>query len=221
MNDVLNFAVSIISSLTVSGALTGIMIFLAKNTISERIKNSIKSEYEQKLETHKAQLKASSDREIEKLRAELNLTATEHQVRFSDLHIKRAEIIGRVYEQFVVLFNSGTAFSSPIQSGNVDREVQFRTSMNHIHEFYQYFDRNRIYIPATLCARIVPLVDSIQGKVLSLGIHAHVNLSSIDREQRTSVMDAWNQAWEFFSKEIPNARELLETEFRSLLGDRA
>ena len=87
----------VLSSATVSVALSGILLWLTKSWISERLKNSIKSEYDQKLETHKAQLKAQSDVEIEQLKSRLNRTALEHQVRFTNLDEKRAEVIAETY----------------------------------------------------------------------------------------------------------------------------
>lgn len=221
MNDVTSFVVSLLSSLTVSSALSAVMIWLGKSTISERIKNSIKAEYDYKLEVHKDQLKASSDREIEKLKADLHLAATEHQVRFSDLHIKRAEIIAKAYEKFVLVLNHGTGFANPIQSVNADREAQFRTVKTYIYEFYQYFDRNRIYLPASLCDRISPLVSDIQAKIYMLGYAGFPNLSTLGSEERAAIMDRGGETWKYFNEEIPKARELLEAEFRSLLGDKS
>jgi hypothetical protein len=78
-----DFAIQLISSAAVSASLGGLIIFLTKSWISERLKNSIKNEYDEKLETHKAQLKAQADIESERLRAQLSIAATEHQMDFS------------------------------------------------------------------------------------------------------------------------------------------
>lgn len=56
-----NLLLNIISSAAVSGALSGALIWLSRNWISERLKNSIKHEYDQKLEAHKAKLKIEND----------------------------------------------------------------------------------------------------------------------------------------------------------------
>jgi hypothetical protein len=62
---------TIISSGAVSVALSGTLVFLFRNWISERIKGAIQHEYNEKLETHKAQLQSRNDIEIEKLKADL------------------------------------------------------------------------------------------------------------------------------------------------------
>ena len=68
---------SIISSLTFSGALTAALIWLSRNWITERLRRAIEHEYAQKLESHKAQLKAEHEIALERLRSDL---AREHAI---------------------------------------------------------------------------------------------------------------------------------------------
>lgn len=219
MDHIPGFALSILSSLTASGALTVAIIWLAKNTITERLKNSIKAVYDEKLETHKAQLKADSDREMEKLRASLQLLATEHQVRFAGLHAKRATTIAESYDLLVTAFNKGAEFASPTQARPEDFNALYLNAMAAIQDFYSYFDRNRIYLPASLCARIVPLIDQMRGKVHALGSHGSNDVVSMEATRRREMMAAWGETWSYFTNEFARSREQLESEFRKLLGD--
>jgi hypothetical protein len=52
---------TIIASLIASGTLTGALIWLTREWISARLKSSIQHEYNQKLETYKAQLQAQNE----------------------------------------------------------------------------------------------------------------------------------------------------------------
>jgi hypothetical protein len=52
-------------------------------------------------EAFKAQLKADTDIETERLKSSLQMVAFEHQVRFSNLHAKRADVIAEIYSQMV------------------------------------------------------------------------------------------------------------------------
>jgi len=61
------------------------------------IKTALTSKLTQETEAFKARLKADGDAEIEKLKHSLEKVAVEHQVRFSKLHEKRAEIIADLY----------------------------------------------------------------------------------------------------------------------------
>src|SRR5689334_22833592 len=80
MSEIITF----ISSIGGSTLLTAGLIFLARNWISERIKNAIKHEYDEKLETHKAQLK---------------LIEAERSIRLTRVFEKTAEIVAATYEK--------------------------------------------------------------------------------------------------------------------------
>lgn len=79
MSDIQNFALTILSSVGVSVAFSGTVIWLARTWISERLQSSIKHEYDQRLaalnaelrsrgDAHAAMLKAEIDKESDKLR---------------------------------------------------------------------------------------------------------------------------------------------------------
>ena len=87
----------VITTIITSTCVSCFIIWLSKAWISERLKNAIKNEYDQKLETHKAQLQAANDIELEKLRSNLNILALERQIEYSKLYEKRADAITEVY----------------------------------------------------------------------------------------------------------------------------
>jgi len=49
----------------------------------------------------KPELKAEADMSIERLKSSLQMTALEHQTRFSSLHAKRAEVIDQLHAELV------------------------------------------------------------------------------------------------------------------------
>lgn len=65
-----DLVINILSSATVAGLLSSALIFLARNWISERLRQSIQHEYAQKLETYRALLKAEHDIALERLRTD-------------------------------------------------------------------------------------------------------------------------------------------------------
>ncbi|MCP5518235.1 MAG: hypothetical protein H7A45_13355, partial [Verrucomicrobiales bacterium] len=70
-----------------SGGLTGAaVVWLAKSILSERIKNSIKHEYDIRLEVHRSSLKSELDRQIEVFRSQLK---TQESVAQAKWDIKR------------------------------------------------------------------------------------------------------------------------------------
>lgn len=66
MNEIV---ISVLASIAASGALVGVLVWLSKEWISARLRSSIQHEYDQNLETFKAQLKAQSDVALVELRA--------------------------------------------------------------------------------------------------------------------------------------------------------
>ena len=70
-----------IATIASSVGLSGLLVWLTKSWISERLKNAIKHEYDEKLETHKAQLKREYDKEIEEFKAHLQIAAAERNIR--------------------------------------------------------------------------------------------------------------------------------------------
>lgn len=66
----IGLTISLVSSATAGGLVAGLLVFLTRTWLAERIKRSIEHEYAQKLETHKAQLRADCDVEVERVRAE-------------------------------------------------------------------------------------------------------------------------------------------------------
>jgi hypothetical protein len=74
---VIDFIQQVIASASVSTILVRVLGWLTSSWIFERLKNRIKHEYNEKLETHKAQLKTQSAIGLEKLRFELAIAAAE------------------------------------------------------------------------------------------------------------------------------------------------
>jgi hypothetical protein len=76
--------------------------FLTKSVINHLFTRDV--------EKFKAGLKADADIEIEKLKHSLEKIAVEHQVRFSKLHEKRAEVIADLYARLVDAERTGDHF---------------------------------------------------------------------------------------------------------------
>jgi hypothetical protein len=82
--------------------LLGAAAWLIKTVLNDRLARDA--------EGFKAQLKADADKEIETLKSSLQMVAVEHQVRFSNLHEKRAEVIAELYKRLVGAYWHGRSF---------------------------------------------------------------------------------------------------------------
>ena len=167
-----DFALSLLASAAVSASLSAFVVWLTKAWISERLKNAIKHEYDEKLESHKAQLKAQADVETERLKSQLSIAAAEHQVRFSGLHTKRAEVIAEIYDLLVQAHWDGASFASPAEFvGEPGKREKYNTAMKSLYAFSQKFERNRIYLPEDVCKLIDPVIQEMRGKIITFGTY--------------------------------------------------
>ena len=210
-----NLIVQIITSAGVSAALSGILLWLTKTWISERLKNGIKNEYDQKLETHKAQLKAQSDVEIEKLKSQLNITATEHQVKFAKLHETRAEVIAETYSLLNDLFYKLRAYVSIVElSGDPPREDRRLLATEAFKKFHEYFGNKLIFLPKGAATKL----QNINSRLV-ITFNEFVFNVGVPRGRDTDKTEKWMEIFQRVGGEISAASGELQDEFRRMLGE--
>lgn len=164
-------------------------------------------------------LRAKSDAAIEHLRTELQLKTIEHQVRFSRLHEKRAEVIAELNGFLVEALWEAESFLSPMTwNGEPDKKEKYRAAMNKLVELYRYFDKHQIYLPVELCNSLEQLVKDVRKLVINFGVYVEFHDDSSDNSSHESKYKAWTDGWDAIKNQIPLARQSLENEFRSLLG---
>ncbi len=211
---VIDFIVQLIASAAVSVALSGLLLWMIRSWLSERLKNAIKHEYEQKLETHKAQLKAQSDVELEKLRSQLNITATEHEVRFARLHEKRAEVIAETYSLLKELYTRLGDYVKIFEpAGDAPREQRREAVRTAFQNFRAYYVNRIIFFPKVTANKL----EQIE---LQLVKTFNEFFFIVDRgKEFDSSINKWMEIFGRVQGEIKEALNELEDEFRRLLGD--
>jgi hypothetical protein len=167
-----------------------------------------------------------ADRALEKQRQEyaaLNLQLThslrvaelEHQIRFSKLHEKRARVIAALHSRLVQAFREGQRFITS-EGWDTDRTTQ-QTAYTKVHnmilDLYWFVEKNRIYLPASVCNLLRTFTDTIGEHILAVG-----TFGSPDNLALTVKVETAKKAYAAFQKNIPEIRKILETEFRKMLG---
>ena len=164
-------------------------------------------------------LRAKSDAAIEHLRNELQLRTIEHQVRFSRLHEKRADVIAELYGHLVEALWEAESFLSPMEwVGEPNKKEKHQKAINKLVELYRYFDQHRIYLPPEVCASLEALVQNVRSQVIKFGVWVRYEDYELTGDSHTKKSDAWDSGWDAIKNQVPMARESLENEFRSLLG---
>lgn len=211
----MDLIVSILASSAISATLLATIAFLAKSWISERLKSSIKHEYDQKLESLKAILKAQNDVELERLRSQLAIAAIEHQVRFQSQHEKSATVIADVYRQTSQLYSAVSNYLKPVEYESDGPQSERRETVNKLlTKFSDYFYENRIYLPGDTAKR----VESFRNKLYDVAQKFAEKVEIPKDKTGNWEPKAWSETWKELTKEINPLREELEDEFRSLLG---
>jgi hypothetical protein len=92
-----------------------------------------------------------------RLRSSLQIVAVEHEVRFSKLHAKRAEVIANLYG---LLWEARSLAAQLIFQGARDVE-QSDKAREKVFELYRFINLNRIYLPKSACT----LLDNFESKL--------------------------------------------------------
>ena len=171
------------------------------------------------LEGLKADLKAKGDASIEQLKSQLQQMAIEHEVRFSKLHERRADVIEKLYGYLVdarlegKLFIIGDAY---LRDEQAQREAYLKIGAK-MKEVSAFIDKSRIYLPESICSLLQKLSYAMRQHVNNASVYAPLDpqTQAIAAERNEALMNA-NKA--YFSQDIPLAMRALEDEFRQLLG---
>ncbi len=190
-----------------------LLIWVTKSWVSERLKNAIKSEYDQRLETHKAQLKSQMDVEVEKLKSSLSIAAAERHVKFSKLHEERASVIAETYsllkDVYITLQDYVKIFEP---AGDKSREERREIA-------YEAHGRLRGYYPKKIFFLPQKTAEKLEEIDMELVKTFNEFAWTIDFQQGGGDARKWNEIFERMRGEMKLALGELENEFRKLLGD--
>jgi hypothetical protein len=179
--------------------------YLIKAIVSQRLLKDV--------EEFKVQLQSRADVEVERLKAELQKVATEHQIQFAKLHEKRALVIAEIYSRLVDTHRTAREYVF----GDIQDEERSAKAQEMVWDLYWFIELNRIYLPETVCA----LVDKFAAKLRKTVLFANSYWTRIKNptpktmEERNKVM---LEACDVLDSELPNLLKELQGEFRKLLG---
>lgn len=197
----------IIASIGGSAALFAVVGWLSRSIISQLLSKDI--------EAFKSKLQYDSQLELTKFKSELERSAFEHQVRFSQLHEKRADIIADLFGVIVDLHSSVDNFILFLPAATADdSDKNLKSLHNAVDKFKLTFEKNRIYFNKETCELIDSFNESMSKPVSELVMHI-----DISGYQNWDVLGkVWMAAQEKLYAEIEDIKEELEMEFRQLLG---
>ncbi len=157
------------------------------------------------------------DKDLERFKGQLQLTAIEHEVTFTGLQQKRAEVIAELYKLLVKAYWEAESFTSPMEwAGEPSKKEKYITANNAIVDYFRFFDQHRIYLSTGLCEQLESFAKEIREPVIRFG--AWVRHESLSGQAAQDMNDAWDNSWHKVRDEVPKLRQAIEREFRALLG---
>ena len=208
------YVVQLISSGGIAGVVALLAVWITRLWLSEGIKNSIRIQYEEKLETHKAQLKAQSDVEIERLRSQLRDASTEHQIVFSRLHEKRATVIAETYSYLKKLHFCLSEYVKIFEiDGGSSKEERYKRLVEVHNEFFDSYSKRLIFFPEETADKL----EAINRNMVQMGNEFRL---IVEPGNDLDSIKLWREIERRVDSEIGEALLALEKEFRFLLGDR-
>ena len=156
MNDII---VTILASVTASSIASGVIVWLSKTWISERVKNSIKHEYDLKLESYKATIEIEKSATIENIKSNLKDSTFKREIRFSMLHEKRSEVIAELHahlQDTIMLLRH--YYDDGCLNGDF---AKLETGISELSDFLRI---KRVFLPDEIEVKVDALCDELLDK---------------------------------------------------------
>ena len=202
--------------------LLGIIVFLYF-WITVRLKASIENEYNkkqqelerqnaEKLESYKNTLNHQSEIALAKLTAELGLKASEKNIKLTTLFEKQAEVVATTYKYLAELHR--TLELIILNRSKADVEVGEALSKqldDSKRNFNKYFLEHKLYIPSETAEAVLDFAHKVTDTKRQLDLY---DKKPAQYENAALLLDLYSS----LNGEIPRLLELLENEFRNILG---
>ena len=199
MTEIQTFILSLVSGSSASA----LVVWLARNWMSERIKNSIKHEYDSKLETHKAQLTFENSTTIEKLKSQL----LEQHVQFTSVYAKREELLSGLHKKLNETINVCLT-ATAVGVTQISQETKKQFVLTH-----SAMEEAAVYFPDDFCDRWHQRVGNL---------HETLERFIIARESKTGNWSVdlaeSKKTYDEHLLALKNMRSELRTEIRKWLG---
>jgi hypothetical protein len=176
----------------------GALAWLIKSIITHFLSKDV--------EKYKSRLSAEAAREIEQFKNQLQMVALEHEVRFSKLHEKRAEIIADFWGLLYEADMSVRTLEVRIKEKHTESVVVAAAKQAHeaCKDAFKFYEKNRLYFSKDLSDKIHRILSTME---LTAAAYPYA-------EVRTSALEIWDKQ----SRQIMSIMDDVEHEFRVMLG---
>lgn len=196
--------------------LIAVLGYLAKALMSQFLTKDV--------ERFKTSLSQASTTAAEELKHRLSLTAHEHNVRFTRLHEKQAQVLEEIYAKLLTFEDASAALAYASSDTMAElMEPALRAAEDAGKALERHIRSHQIYLPEATSDNLAAMLEQI----FALLAECSFSLSArrLDREGAslvtvtpTQARDAWAHVHDYLIRQAPNIRRSVEIEFRRLLG---
>ena len=162
------------------------------------------------IESFKTAMQHANVREIEKLRADLNHLALEHQVKFSQLHAKVFETIAHLYKLIAQTQRTMAVYLVPLVLAGAPSEVERgNAAADSWEKLAVFFHEHEIYFDKETCGMINQYLEKLRK--------LHIEFQHRQHSTKGQTME-WGRIWDELTGEVDVVKKRLADNFRSKIG---
>jgi len=183
----------------------GILAFLLRSLLKHILSRD--------LAKFEAELASRHGIQAERLRADLNIAAFEHQTRFTRFHERRAEVLDQLYKRIWRTAGAFEDYTRPLQWGGEDAMKQKRQdAAERANELINYFGENKLYVDESLAGDIEDLIITVR-KAWSDFTVGGTEVKPTSKE--------WLEVHRRFKEKVPTLFQAIEGRMRKILAGEA
>ncbi len=169
------------------------------------------------IDSYRNKLQTQANIELEKTKHELSIISLEFEKQNQILQECRAKSISELYGRLVEFIFAAGDFSNIVEwSGDKTKEEKAVILSEKAQLFTDYFNKNKIYFSKDLCEKVRTVFDGIYDKALTYRIWMAMQKDGVGDAKK--YHESWENAWNYMKDQVPALREMIEDEFRVLLG---
>lgn len=164
------------------------------------------------IEQYKFDIRRQGEIELEKLKAALNIEAVTHEITFSKLHNRRAEIIEELFKKLMAFDDSASTLMVEFDMDDSEGLREMADKFIDIYyDFHKYAEQNQIYFSEELCKLIAELHSEAFDQ--SIRVTYHTTPYSLD-----DLKKAFSEEKFRIQSHTELMKRKVQEEFRELLG---
>jgi hypothetical protein len=210
--------VNLLLAILTSGVVSSLVVLALRTGIKTKIESAIKSQYDEKLERLRNELKRETELELAKARGEIQAEVDYRATKVKYIYERKLKALCETYSKLATLEKLlGEYVTYWGETRGEERESARKAFVKGIKEFEDYFVPNRIFFPEDLAEKITTLKNNYHKVAMEFMVHVENPNNSFGPSKNST--EKWQAANEYVTEESPKVRREIERALRQEFGD--